>query len=185
MENFKEIPDYPGYRISDAGNVFSMKLKRSLNSPINKDGYCRIGLWKDLNVKKFFVHRLVAIAFIPNLENKPVVNHKDGNKTNNHISNLEWVTIKENNKHSVEVLGHFVPKLIHAKSIILIKDDIEYPFDTTRDAHKYLKCSGTLWTQLVNGTKKELKGYKIKNIIPLLENATQSKASSGDIQAFG
>ena len=62
---------------------------------LNESGYKIINIWNN----KLFIHRLVALAFIPNPYNKPQVNHKDKDRTNNVISNLEWVTSKENNIH--------------------------------------------------------------------------------------
>jgi len=104
MEEWKEICGYPGYRISNHGRVWSNKLKRLLIPPLDKYGYPKIGIWKKLVVRKFFVHRLVALLFIPNPDDKPTVNHKDGIKTNNHISNLEWATVAEQNYHKLNVL---------------------------------------------------------------------------------
>jgi len=65
-------------------------------------GYLAVGLMKDGKQVPVSVHRLVAKAFIPNPENKPQVNHKDGNKENNHVNNLEWVTNQENIRHSYD-----------------------------------------------------------------------------------
>lgn len=68
---------------------------------IDIEGYMKISLCKDGMKKHHFVHRLVAQTFIPNIENKRTVNHKDGNKQNNCVSNLEWNTHAENNKHAI------------------------------------------------------------------------------------
>ena len=71
-----------------------------------KNGYQSIDLRIDKKHFRYLLHRLVAECFIPNPENKPEVNHKDGDKTNNHISNLEWMTKAENVEHSIKVLGN-------------------------------------------------------------------------------
>jgi len=161
MEEWKYIDGYPGYMISRYGEVWGKKLQRILAPPLDKDGYERIGLWNKQKVKKFLVHRLVAKAFIPNPENKPVVNHIDGNKRNNISMNLEWNTVLENERHSRESLGKIIPKGIHTKMVILVKDDIEYHL-TTSEAMQLLRCSGTSWNRLVDGLKPSINNYKLK-----------------------
>ena len=76
---------------------------RKLKTCINDSGYECIKLYSRYKQRNagFFIHRLVAQKFLPNPHNKPCVNHEDGNKLNNHISNLEWVTHKENTRHAV------------------------------------------------------------------------------------
>ena len=73
----------------------------TLKQTNHSQGYKTVALHR----KNFFVHRLVAQTFIPNPHNKPQVNHIDGNRTNNHVSNLEWVTQSENEHHKVYTLG--------------------------------------------------------------------------------
>ena len=98
-EIWKVVDDYPDYKISNMGNIKSCKYnKEKLLSPTqNKYGYFRIGLHKNNKTKQFSVHRLVAIAFIPNPENLSTVDHVDRNKTNNDLSNLRWASYKTQN----------------------------------------------------------------------------------------
>ena len=107
-EHFEEIPEqwkavvgYEGiYEVSNYGKVRNVKTGRILKLGKSKNGYLRVGLHKNGKQKYFLVHRLVAIAFIPNPDNKETVNHIDEDKTNNHVCNLEWMTQKENTRHS-------------------------------------------------------------------------------------
>lgn len=119
QEIWKDIPNYEGfYQISSFGNVRSLdrvihfqkgnpkrntfsKGKRIKNQ-ISNSGYYRTKLCKNQTRKMFSVHRLVAEVFIPNPENKPQVNHIDGNRLNNHVENLEWATMSENVLHAYE-----------------------------------------------------------------------------------
>lgn len=100
--------DYTGlYQVSNLGRVRSMNYKNTgtiqlLKLNVVKSGYVTVGLYKDEKYSKFFVHRLVATAFILNPQSLPEINHKDFNKTNNSINNLEWISRKGNVKHSYE-----------------------------------------------------------------------------------
>ena len=93
------------YNIYSDGRIFSLKRNKFLKPQKRGNGY----LFVCLNGKAMSIHRLVALLFIENPFNKVEVNHKDGNKQNNHVSNLEWVTKSENTKHSYR-LGLQKPK---------------------------------------------------------------------------
>ena len=89
------------YEITRDGRVINKHTGRTVKPQINGTGYYRVGICGKLQ----FVHRLVAKKYIPNPENKPQVNHKDGNHFNNAVENLEWVTGSENCFHAYRVLG--------------------------------------------------------------------------------
>ena len=96
-EDWKPVVNYDNYEVSSFGNVRNKKTGRILKSA-NKGGYCYVGLSCG-KIKSCHVHRLVALSFIPNPENKAQVNHKDKNGLNNKLSNLEWLTHQENCIH--------------------------------------------------------------------------------------
>lgn len=95
------LNNFSRYDITKEGIITNINSGRVLNPIINSNGYAYVGLRTDDNTyKNMYMHRLVALAYIPNPDNKPQVNHIDGNKLNNHISNLEWVTGSENVLHN-------------------------------------------------------------------------------------
>ena len=111
MTEWRSIIDYPGYEVSDDGRVRSIERtvvdRRSLRhfqsvmlKPRLKRGYPVVVIRDAGATKNASVHRLVATAFLPNPENKPQVNHKNGIPTDNRVSNLEWCTAAENTQHS-------------------------------------------------------------------------------------
>ena len=118
------IPAYPSYQISNLGRVKSFKSNkiRILRNIKGKIGYYVIELCNN-GSKILFIHRLVALAFIPNPLNKCCINHKNGIKTDNRVENLEWVTYSENNQHAYDT----GLKKEWLKPVKIIDLDLEFP----------------------------------------------------------
>jgi len=114
IEIWKPILGYGGlYEVSNFGRIKSLPKIVKINylrgdlilkGKDNGFGYLTVGLSKEKKCKRFYIHRLVAIAFVENKDNKPQVNHIDGDKTNNNILNLEWCNNSENGLHAYRIL---------------------------------------------------------------------------------
>ena len=101
MEIWKPIKNHEGiYEVSNTGKVRRTQTGYIQKQRLNADGYVKVTLTVNSIAKDFRMHRLVAEAFIPNEENKETVNHKDGNKTNNNVENLEWCDRHEQMFHA-------------------------------------------------------------------------------------
>ena len=104
MSDWKQIDNLP-YSVNKNGDVRNDRTGKILKPVIVSGGYLQVRLWVNYKVYNKLVHRLVANAYIDNPFGKETVNHLDGNKQNNNVSNLEWATKSENQKHRYDVLG--------------------------------------------------------------------------------
>ncbi|MDN6735933.1 MAG: NUMOD4 motif-containing HNH endonuclease [Tetragenococcus koreensis] len=175
-EIWKNIPGYEGiYEASNLGRIRTHKNKitftekhgrrrwkqRILKQKTDKNGYKRVELWKDGQHKTRIVHQLVAITFLPNRENKPLINHKDCNPSNNHIDNLEWATYSENLIHAyVNGLNKEAVRIM----LVNKNNGKEKTFLSMSQASRFLgKGHGYISSACKKG-KKEVEDYQIYKI---------------------
>lgn len=123
MSNTKTIPGFPEYMACTDGRIYSIKRERWLIPQNRGGGYHYVNLGRS-NPRR--VHRLVAITFLPNPYNKPQVNHIDGNKTNNSLTNLEWSTASENTAHAYSLGLMNIPKHEDRHNSKLSEKDIQF-----------------------------------------------------------
>lgn len=178
-EIWKDIEGFEGiYQISNYGRVKSLsrivfsspnvarKKKEIIRVVSLNKGYEFVKLKKETT--NYYVHRLVAIAFIPNPENKPEVNHKNGKKNDNRVDNLEWATKSENKKHAFSVLGQKVANPYGALSgranskarlvVCLFTGEIMI----MKDAASFLKISGTHFSRMMYGKRTNWTGFEFQ-----------------------
>lgn len=151
MEQWKDI--YAGYQVSNKGRVRSLKRNKMLTLRVTTKGYLQVHLrvdGKDITPK---VHRLVANAFIDNPNNLPQINHINGDKTDNRVSNLEWCTNGQNLKHSYEVLGR---KTV-GKEVICVEKNETY--SSSKEASCRLGIDDSAITKCCKGKRKTAGGY--------------------------
>lgn len=160
-EVWRDIKGYEGlYKISNLARVKSFKRSkpRILKPFINKDGYLNVELCNSISNKTISIHRLVAIAFIPNPDNKEQVNHIDEVKTNNDLSNLEWVTQKENMNHGTRIARVTEKLSIPITGVnVITGETIE--FSSIREADRNGFTSPNI-IGVLNGKARYHKGYK-------------------------
>lgn len=161
-EIWRDIEGFEGlYQVSNLGRVKRVTTGRVLKGCKDKDGYLRVKLCKN-NVGCYkLIHRLVAQAFIPNHENKPQVNHIDEDKTNNMVSNLEWMTAKENSNH-----GTRNERTSKKQSIPIIATNLKTGNSTefygTSECARQLGLNHSHITDVLKGRLKQTKGFTFK-----------------------
>lgn len=147
------------YTINEQGNIYSIKRKKFLKSRVQKSGYIYVTLCKNYKQYNFMLHRLIANTFILNPDKKPCVNHKDGNKLNNKISNLEWCSYSENIKHAFDNNLINLPKGIHHHNSKKVgqytkKGQLIKIWDSVADAARYLQCNPDCINRTCRGIRK-------------------------------
>lgn len=168
MDEYQKIDGFP-YSVTRDGVVRNDRTGHIKQAALANSGYYFVRLWVNGKGKNFFVHRLVAQAFVQNPENKPEVNHIDGDKTNNVASNLEWVTGAENKRHCREVLGKINrnPNTKAAnnackKRVRCIDTGTEYESITT--AAKAIGSSQSSLSAHLLGWREKCKGLKFEYV---------------------
>ena len=164
MEEWRDIEGYEGlYQISNKGRVkslnYRMTRKEGILKPNDTQGYLQIRLCKNKNHKHYYVHRLVADAFIPNSNNLPEVNHKDEDKHNNCVDNLEWCTSQYNANYGTRNVrcGSKGDKHFRAKKVYCFELDKEYA------CIRYAADDLNISTSSISDCCRHYKGRKVIN----------------------
>lgn len=152
-EEWKIISEYNNYKISNTGKV---KNKKSIELKLHKtkQGYVYVDLYKNNIKRKFYIHKLVANAFLPNPNNLPEVNHKDENKENNKVDNLEWCTHKYNINYGNRNLKSST-KIYQLD----LNNNIIKEFVSVISAAKQMNVDQSSISKAINGANKTCCGY--------------------------
>lgn len=155
MEQFKKIKDFPNYSVSNLGKVRNDKTGRILKFYTKPSGYKQVEMGH--RTKPRYVHRLVAEAFIPNVDNKPQVDHINGDKGDNRVENLKWVTVSEN------VYGYgYDSRIEHRKRKVIATrlDGRQITFNSRKECVEYFKTKHIRYGRYYTTGNK--KGWKFE-----------------------
>jgi hypothetical protein len=173
MEEWKDIKEFEGlYQVSNYGRVKSLKRilndgriweERVMKTPLSA-GYPSVSLRKNNIYVRERVHRLVGKTFLKGYQEKYCINHIDGIKTNNHFSNLEWCTYKENSMHAfINNLNDVInnTRYINMKPTVQLSLNNEFIriFDSAKEAAKFVKCPIQNITRVCRGGRKSARGF--------------------------
>lgn len=189
-EIWKEIEGFDNYQISNLCRVKNIKFNRLVKPLLDNRGYIMVNLYKEGKMKRLSLHRLIAIAFIPNPENKPCIDHINTDRSDNRIENLRWCTQKENHNNPLSLINHskaakgrivseeqkknqsekmkgrYKGNKWGSKKIIQLTLDGNFirEWESIKDAADSLGVSSTAIWNCLNGKSqvKSIKGYKWK-----------------------
>lgn len=151
-EEWVDIDGFPNHMISNFGHVCNWKSGIVLKSRPSGWGYQQVMLYKEGKAYTKSIHLMVANAFVPGWDNRLEPNHKDGDKSNNHEENLEWVTKRENNQHAID-MGLRRPR----GTVIAIVQTGEI-FKSVKECAEYLNTWSTTISAVLHGRQKDYKG---------------------------
>lgn len=159
FEEYKEI--FPSYYISNFGNI--KHDNNFLKKCIHSNGYEQVNIRIGNKYVTKLIHRLVAAAFIPNPDNKPCIDHIDGNKRNNYVSNLRWVTPVENANNIITKKRSIENRKSHnEKKIVAISGEINVYFNSIIEASIILGVDRTSISKCLKGQRGKAGGYVFK-----------------------
>ena len=162
MNNWYPIKGWEGlYEINKNGEVRNAKNKNTIVGDINNCGYYRVSLYNQGQSKRYFRHRLVAEQFLDKPEGKDFVNHIDGDKSNNSLENLEWVSQSENEKHAFE--NGLKQKTNKPFIIEFVNGDIK-EYENQYVCAKEIGCSQSSIKNWLNGQRNPRPSYGVKKI---------------------
>ena len=166
-----DIKGYEGiYAITSCAKVWSYKTKRFLRTHKTVKGYEKVYLYKDNSVKHPTIHKLVATAYITNSNNLPQINHKDENKENNSVNNLEWCTNKYNSNY-----GTRNERMAKAKRKKVFCIELNKIFDSGIQAQKELKICSARISECCSGKFKTAGGYHWKYVDEISNEITEGE----------
>lgn len=156
MEEWVELVDFPGYMISNTGQVYSWKTETLLRPRPSGWGYLQVMFWQESRSHTKSIHLLVAHAFVPGWDYTLEPNHIDGNKQNNHDTNLEWVTKRENNIHALTA------GLRRPRSTPVVCVDTGETFPSIKVCASYFGLWSTSISAVCRGTLKTSGGLRFR-----------------------
>ena len=159
MEKYMIIPGLDNFAISNKGNLKNIRNGRILKQTINSRGYYQCNVSQDGAKKSLRIHRLVGLLFVSNPENKPYINHIDGDKLNNDTSNLEWVTAKENDSHARKNGLKKGNRPIKSSSIY---SGEEFVFYSIGEASSVLGINKGSIHKVLSGKYRQTKGFRFE-----------------------
>lgn len=170
VESWRPVVGYEGlYEVSNLGRVKSLPRKGTKGGLLsenytNSKHYAHVLLTKNMKPNTKSVHRLVAMAWIPNPECLPQVNHIDGDKTNNCVDNLEWISNLDNRRHAIRIgISEATPKeaiAAHKRRVRATNNNHEHvEFDSVRDAEKALRVCNQNIIKVCRGARRTAGGY--------------------------
>lgn len=151
----KDVKGYEGlYAVTSCGRVWSYKSKKFLKPHLDKHGYQVITLSSNGKLKSYFIHRLVAIAYIPNPDGLPQINHKDEVKTHNYVNNLEWCDSKYNNNY-----GKHNERMGDAHGRAVVCEELDTTYKSMAEAARQLNLHSAAISMCCSGKIKTSGGY--------------------------